>query len=285
MVCLGFIVIVYTSGVFAPWIAPYSYTEQRLDEVKRPPTLAHPFGTDELGRDLFSRVVWGARSAAVVSLVSVGLATVFGVALGALAGYAGHWIEAVIMRATDILFAFPGTLLTLFVAATIKPSVLEWVRGLESLTGWKGLARSGLVDYMVVFGCLSIVAWPGMARLVRGQVLALRNEQFIEAASCLGASTGRIVLRHVLPNAMGPVIVAVSMGLGGAVLSESVLSYLGVGIQPPNASWGVMIWEGRDLWRTAPHLVFVPGAVIALIILSFALLGDSLNDALNPRLK
>lgn len=284
LVCLILVGTLYVTGIFAPFIAPYSYTKQNLDAVEQKPSLEHWLGTDEFGRDLLSRIIWGARTAAVVSVVAVSLSALLGVILGALAGYLQGWVDTAIMRISDILFAFPSLLFVIFIAATLKPSAVSFVEQLGSAWGMRDLARSGLVDYLVVFSALSLVSWPGMARLVRGQVLSVKETEFVVAAKALGAGTARVLFRHVLPNCLSPVLVAVSMGMAGAVMSESVLSYLGIGIQPPNASWGAMVLEYSEKWRTPhPHLLFAPGAVIAIVIFAFNFVGDGLNDALNPR--
>jgi len=284
VICLVYLLVVYLSGLFAPWVAPYDYRYQDLDAAWQGPSLSHPLGTDRLGRDIFSRIIWGARTAAIVSLAAVATGSLFlGLVLGSLAGYLGRWVDTLIMRLGDIFLAFPGLLLVIFIAATVKPRVVELARAAEDALGLRGLVASGVVDYFVVFGALSLFGWVGMARLIRGQVLSLRESQFVEAAWALGASTGRIIFRHLLPNALGPVIVMVSMAMGSAVTSEVVLSWLGVGIQPPNPSWGTMLWENQGMLRAHPHLLLVPAAVVASVIFAFNLLGDGLNDALNPR--
>lgn len=165
---LVFILVVYAAGIFAPWVAPYDYRAQNLDKARQPPSWEHPLGTDELGRDILSRLIWGARTAAVVSILAVSLGTLYGVVLGALSGYLGGWVDSLIMRLADILFAFPGMLFVIFIAATIKPGFVGFVAQHEAALGLEGLARSGYLDYVVVFGALSFVGWPGMARLVRG---------------------------------------------------------------------------------------------------------------------
>jgi len=280
---LVFIILIYAAGILAPWVAPYDYRTQNLDRARQPPSWEHLLGTDELGRDILSRLIWGARTAAVVSILAVSLSTLYGVVLGALSGYLGGWVDTLIMRVGDILFAFPGMLFVIFIAATVKPGFVGFVEQHEAALGLQGLARSGYLDYVVVFGALSFVGWPGMARLVRGQVLSLKNQEFIVAAQALGASTWQVVRRHLLPNALPPVLVAVSMGLGHAVTAEVVLSWLGIGVQPPNPSWGTMIWENRMQWRINPHLLLMPAATVGLVNLSFQFIGDALNDALNPR--
>ena len=269
-----------TSRPFSPPGAPYGYDEQNLDAVEQPPSWAYPLGTDEVGRDLLSRIIWGARSAAFVSITVTLVKLALGVPLGILAGYFSGWVDTLIMRLADILFAFPGLLFVFFIAATIKPSIVAWVKTI----GLRELVRSGYVDYLVVIVALSLVGWSGLARLVRGQILSLKEQEFIVGAQAIGASTWRIMFRHLLPNALPPLIVAISMGIGGIILSESTLSLLGIGLQPPNPSWGSMIYSNYRYWRTRPHLVIVPGLVLAAVVFAFNFLGDGLNEALNPHL-
>jgi ABC-type dipeptide/oligopeptide/nickel transport system permease subunit len=272
--------LLYVTAIFAPRLAPYGYDEQNLDAVEQPPSWAYPLGTDEVGRDLLSRIIWGTRSAAFVSITVTLVNLALGVPLGTLAGYFRGWVDTLIMRLADILFAFPGLLFVLFIAATIKPSIVAWMKA----AGLVDLARSGYVDYLVVIVALGLVGWPGLARLVRGQILSLKEQEFIVGARAIGASTRRIMFRHLLPNALPPLIVAISMGIGGIILSESTLSLLGIGLQPPNPSWGAMIYSNYRYWRTRPHLVIVPGLVLAAVVFAFNFLGDGLNEALNPHL-
>jgi ABC-type dipeptide/oligopeptide/nickel transport system permease subunit len=273
-------VLMYVTALFAPWLAPYGYDEQNLEAVEQPPSWVYPLGTDEVGRDLLSRIIWGTRSAAFVSITVTLVNLALGVPLGTLAGYFHGWVDTLIMRLADILFAFPGLLFVLFIAATIKPSIVAWVKAV----GLTDLARSGYVDYLVVIAALGLVGWPGLARLVRGQILSLKEQEFIVGAQAIGASIWRIMFRHLLPNALPPLIVAISMGIGGIILSESTLSLLGIGLQPPNPSWGAMIYSNYRYWRTRPHLVIVPGLVLAAVVFAFNFLGDGLNEALNPHL-
>jgi ABC-type dipeptide/oligopeptide/nickel transport system permease subunit len=273
-------VSMYATALFAPWLAPYGYDEQNLDAVEQPPSWAYPLGTDEVGRDLLSRIIWGTRSAAFVSITVTLVNLVLGVPLGTLAGYFHGRVDTLIMRLSDILFAFPGLLFVFFIAATIKPSIVAWVKAV----GLIDLARSGYVDYLVVIVALGLVGWPGLARLVRGQILSLKEQEFIVGARAIGASIWRIMFRHLLPNALPPLIVAISMGIGGIIISESTLSLLGIGLQPPNPSWGSMIYSNYRYWRTRPHLVIVSGLVLAAVVFAFNFLGDGLNEALNPHL-
>jgi peptide/nickel transport system permease protein len=274
-------VVMYLTAILAPWLALYDFDTIDLDNVRAPASLDHPFGTDEIGRDVYSRIVWGARSAAFVSISVTLLGLVMGLSMGVLAGYFGGWIDTVIMRIGDILFAFPGLLFVFFIAATIKPTLLSWVSDL----GFSTLARSGYVDYLVVIIALGLVGWPGMARLIRGQYLSLKKREFILAAEAIGVPGWRIAVRHLLPNAMPPLIVAVSGGIGGIIMAESTLSFLGIGLQPPNPSWGGMLFEYSGYWRQSLWpLLFIPGVILVTIILAFNFLGDGLNDALNPHL-
>jgi ABC-type dipeptide/oligopeptide/nickel transport system permease subunit len=252
-------VVMYLTAILAPWLALYDF-----DTI-----------------DVYSRIVWGARSAAFVSISVTLLGLVMGLSMGVLAGYFGGWIDTVIMRIGDILFAFPGLLFVFFIAATIKPTLLSWVSDL----GFSTLARSGYVDYLVVIIALGLVGWPGMARLIRGQYLSLKKREFILAAEAIGVPGWRIAVRHLLPNAMPPLIVAVSGGIGGIIMAESTLSFLGIGLQPPNPSWGGMLFEYSGYWRQSLWpLLFIPGVILVTIILAFNFLGDGLNDALNPHL-
>lgn len=248
-------------AVFGRVLAPRGYNEQRLvrAEVNQAPSLSHPFGTDDFGRDVFSRILFGARTALAVGLVVQGIELVIGLSIGAAAAYYGGWLDTLLMRITDIMFAFPGLLFAIMVVAVLGP---------------------GLTN---VFIALGIVGWPGMARLVRGQVLSVKRREYVEGARTVGASDVRILLQHIIPNCLGPVIVAVSLGMGGAILAESSLSFLGIGVQAPHPSWGSMINEAMTSWRTYPYLAIIPGLIIATVVLAFNFLGDGLNDALNPR--
>lgn len=311
LACLGLILAVYLAGVFAPFVASQDYNKQDLDQARfapwllevlvkatsplgiglnledahfAPSLLEHPGGTDRLGRDQYSRIVYGARTAAIVSILSVSFGTVAGVVMGGLSGYFRGRFYTIVQPIEDILFAFPGMLLLILIAATVKPRVVEFTRAIEDTTGITGLVKSGVVDYFVIFAALAIFSWPGMSRLVRSQILALRETEYVEAARSIGSSGWDIIRRHLLPNSLAPVIVSVSFGLGGAVTGEVVLSWLGIGIQPPNPSWGRMIWENQAMLRTPEwYLLVGPIVIVGLIFFCFALLGDGINDVLNPR--
>ncbi len=283
---LGALVVIamVVTAIFAPAIAPYPYDKQNFAAVEQAPSFAHLLGTDALGRDMLSRVVYGARSAlfviVLVTLVDLGL----GIPLGAIAGYFGGLADTVIMRVADILFAFPGLLFVFLIAATIKPGVINWAKNI----GLADLARSGYLDYAVVIIALGAIGWAGLARLVRAQVMTVKEREFVIGARAMGVPTWKIIARHVLPNCMAPVIVGLSMGMGDIALSEGYLSFLGIGLQPPNPSWGNIIADNAGrYWRTFPQmiwLVWVPGIVLAAVVFAFNFLGDGLNEALNPEI-
>lgn len=283
---VGMLVIVSSVFValFANVLAPYPFDAQNLNAVEQPPSPAHWLGTDFLGRDMLSRLMFGARSAvfvvALVTLVDLAL----GVPLGAIAGYYGGWIDALIMRVVEILFAFPGLLFVFMIAATVKPAIVNWAR----TTGLADLARSGYLDYAVVIIALGLVGWGGLARFVRDQVMAVKVREFVLGAFGVGVPTWQVIYRHILPNALAPIIVLLSSGMGFIALSEGYLSYLGIGLQPPNPSWGNMMAENAGrYWRTFPQsiwLVWVPALILTSIVLAFAFLGDALNEALNPEI-
>ncbi len=280
MMGLTVVALFYLVAIFAPWLVTADYTAIDLDNVESGPTLEHYFGTDELGRDVYSRVIWSARSAAFVSIFVPAFSLSLGLFFGVLAGYYGGWVDTLVMRLSDILFAFPGLLFVFFIAATIRPAVSLWVKEL----GFTEFAKQGYVDYVVVFTALALVGWPGLARLIRGQFLSLKNREFVMAAQAIGVSEWRIAVRHILPNAMTPVIVAVSGGIGGTIAAEASLSFLGIGLQPPNPSWGQMISDYYGYWRHATlwPLLFIPSLILVAVILAFTFIGDGLHEALNP---
>jgi len=286
LVCLIIVLLLYGAGLLAPWVAPYDYDEQDLGRTLQSPSWEHPFGTDRLGRDMFSRIIYGVRTTVIVTIAAMAAGgLLLGIVLGLVSGYFGRFADGLIMRIGEVFLAFPDILLVILIAATLKPRVTEWVLQVEQTTGIGGIVRFGVVDYLVVFGALATVSWVGMARVVRGQVLGLKQSQYILAARALGASHLRIIFRHIFPNLLPPVIVLVSVGMGSIAGSEVMLSWLGLGVQPPVPSLGVMIWDNGNIGvlRTNPYLLLFPVTVVATIIFAFNLLGDALNDALNPR--
>jgi ABC-type dipeptide/oligopeptide/nickel transport system permease subunit len=255
------VLLLFGVAILAPWIAPYHYAYQNLEMAQRPPGPGHWLGTDELGRDILSRLIYGARVSLTVALVVEVVELLFGATLGLLAGYFGGRLDSAIMRLTDMMFAFPDILLAILITAILGPSLFN------------------------VFLALALVGWPGMVRLVRGQVLRLREEEFIQAARAAGAGHTRIIVRHLLPNALGVIVVAATVGMGGVILAESTLSFLGIGVQPPYPSWGSMINDAWQFWRSSPLTTLWPAAALALTVTAFNFLGDGLRDLLDPRMR
>ncbi len=249
------------AALLAPWLAPYDPTVLHLDAILHPPSALFPLGTDALGRDVLSRLLYGARVSLWVGFVSVGIAVIIGLALGVLAGYFRGWIDELIMRGVDVMLCFPSFFLILAVIVFLEPS---------------------LGNIMVVIG---LTSWMGVARLVRAETLTLRERDFVAAAKLAGLGSGRIMLVHILPNALAPVLVSATLGVAGAILVESSLSFLGLGVQPPNPSWGNMLLEGKDVLEIAPWMSLCPGLAILLTVMGYNLLGESLRDLLDPRLK
>lgn len=243
----------------APLIAPFDPNDQDTSRRLEAPSKHHILGLDDLGRDVFSRIVFGARVSLRVGFSVVILASIVGITLGAISGYFGGVIDALIMRFTDILLAFPGILLAIALVAVLGPSLNN------------------------VILALATIGWVGYARLVRGQVLKVREMEFVTAAKALGARSPRVIVLHVLPNVINPVIVMATLGLAGAILSEAALSFLGLGVQPPTPSWGAMLTSGRRYLGLANHLAIFPGAAIMLAVMGLNFLGDGLIDALDPK--
>lgn len=284
---IGLIITAFllVAALFGPYIAPYAYTEQDLLNVAKMPSADHWLGTDEIGRDLFSRVLWGARTATLVAIFTTFISVIIGVIIGAIAGYGGALADNITGRIIDIVMSVPGLLLAALIAVSIKEPVVTWAENIYDASGFPLFADTTWLDLLVVFGGLAFVSWPGYARLIRGQIFSLREEQYIEAAKSVGVSELKIALRHLLPNALGPVIVTLTFSFSSAMVLESSLSYLGIGVQPPQASWGNMIASNIGSWSYRPWLVAVPALTLAIVTLGINFLGDGLNDALNPRSK
>jgi len=285
VVALVIIGVIYLAGVLAPVAAPHGFAEVDFRNTFAGPSLDHPFGTDRLGRDMLSRVMWASQTTVIISAAAIltgGLA--LGVTLGLLAGYAGGRTDNLIMRVADAFFALPDILLLLLITATVRPRVEDFF---EKFDGWPvlgGLIDQGLPDYFLIFGALSLFGWVGMARIVRSQVLSLRETDYVLAARAAGARTPRVLFRHLLPNVSNLVVVAVTFSLGSIAGAEIALTWLGIGIQPPHPSFGVMIFDASGLTnlRAHPELMLVPAVVVAALLFAFNLLGDALNDVLSP---
>lgn len=256
---ISIVAVAAFAALFGPLLTPFDPSFQELSQRLAAPTLMHPFGLDELGRDILARVLAGARISFLVGLTVVTVSAVVGTLLGAIAGYFGGVLDDVISRLIDTLLAFPGLLLAIALVAVLGPSLGN------------------------VLFALTVIGWVGYARLVRGQVLKAREFEYVQAARALGARTPRILWRHVIPSAIPAVVVQVTLGMAGAIIGEAALSFLGLGVQPPTPSWGTMLNGGRAHILDAPHLTLFPGVAIALLVLGFNFLGDGLRDRLDPR--
>jgi len=257
---IAVIVLMGLAAIAAPLIA-HDPLKIDLTHLLQKPSASHWLGTDVQGRDIWSRLVYGARVSLTVGLISQGIALLLGVTLGLLAGYYGRWVDELVMRLADVTLAFPTLLLLIAMVAAFQPSM------------------------GVVFATIGVVGWAGMARLVRGQVLVVRQLEYVQAIRALGAKDIRVMLQHVLPNVIAPVVIAATLGVAGAIMAEAALSFLGLGVPPPTPSWGSMIADGRDLdqLRRAPWTSVFPGMAIGAAVLGFNLLGDALRDALDPK--
>lgn len=256
---IGVVSILFLLALLAPVISPYNPTEIHAAQVLSPPNWMHWCGTDELGRDVLSRMFYGARISLMVGFVAIGIAVTIGSLVGLASGYYGGWVDTLLMRFVDVMLCFPTFFLILAVIAFLSPSI--WI-------------------IMVVIG---LTGWMGVARLVRAEVLVIREMDYIMAARCIGCSDLRIILRHILPNALSPVLVAATLGVAGAILTESALSFLGIGVQPPTPSWGNILTSGKDYIEFAWWLSLFPGLAILITVLAYNLLGEGIRDALDPR--
>lgn len=254
------VAIAIAAALAGPFLSPYDPSAQELARRLERPSLQHPFGLDELGRDILARILAGAQISLLVGLAVVGVSSLAGMTLGSIAGYFGGKVDDVISRVIDVLMAFPGILLAIALVAVLGPSLANVVLA------------------------LSVIGWVGYARLVRGQALRARELEFVQAARALGAGPSRIVLRHILPTAIPAVVVQATLGMAGAIIAEASLSFLGLGVQPPTPSWGTMLDAGRSHLFDAPHLTIFPGLAIALLVLGFNFLGDGLRDRIDPKM-
>jgi peptide/nickel transport system permease protein len=258
---IGLIILIpmFLCAVCAPIISPHDPVEPDLKNILVGPSWSHPFGTDTLGRDVFSRVIYGSRISLLVGFVSVGIATLIGILIGSVSGYSGGIVDEIIMRFVDLMMCFPTFFLILAVIALLEPSI------------W---------NIMIVIG---LTTWMSIARLVRAEVLTIKNKEYVLAAKAMGFSKGRIIFNHVLPNALTPVYVVATLGIGGAILIESALSFLGIGVQPPTPSWGNILTQAKDNIEVAWWLSLYPGLAIFLTVMGYNLLGEGLRDVFDPR--
>ncbi len=261
MIGLVLILLLILIAVFAPWITPYDYTKMDIKAKYAGSSLQHLFGCDELGRDIFSRCIYGARASLSLGLLASLVSTLVGLVLGSLVGYFGGWVDTVIMRLLDILQAIPGMLLSIAISAALG---------------------SGFSNTIIA---LSIGGIPMTVRLLRGSILTVRKQEYIEAAEKINCSKFRVITAHILPNSIAPLIVSVTMGIGNTILQAASLSYIGLGVQPPTPEWGAMLSAGKGVVMKYPHLCLFPGLCIMIVVLSFNMLGDGLRDAMDPKLK
>lgn len=261
VVAFVFLVILILCAIFCDYLTPYDYDAQDLLSMSQTPSWAHPFGTDNFGRDILTRVLRGARISLIVSVMAVAMSTVAAIILGALAGYYGGTVDNVIMRLMDILGSIPGMLLSMTVSAALG---------------------TGLVKTAIALAVASIA---NLARQLRSSIMLMKNSEYIEAAKAFGVSDFEIMLKHIIPNCMAPLIVQISLSLGNSIMAISGLSFLGLGVQPPTPEWGNMVAAGQDFIRKYPHIIIFPGSAVAVTMLAFNLVGDGLRDALDPKMK
>lgn len=259
MAGLGFILLLSLAAIFAPLLTQYNFADQNLYEILQSPSWKHPLGTDQLGRDTFARLLYGARTSLAVGIFTQFIVLGIGLPIGAIAGYAGGKVDNYIMRFVDVMYAFPDILLIILLRSVLGGSIF------------------------MLFLAIGLVAWVGIARLVRGQILGLKSRDFVSAARAMGGEGGYITWRHLLPNALGPVIVSVTFNVPRAIFTEAALSYIGIGVKVPTPSWGAMIQDGFNLIFSKPYMLLFPAIALALLMLSFTFLGDGLRDALDPK--
>jgi ABC-type dipeptide/oligopeptide/nickel transport system permease subunit len=279
---LVFIVALTLVAIFAPFIAPYHYAELDIRAVTQKPGGNYLLGTDQLGRDLLSRLIYGARVSLLVGVVVQSIIIIIGVPVGLVAGYFGGKIDTFLMRLVDVLYAKPNLLFIIIVMTFLKAKFQTNTTGVWGVLKSINDATGGLLG---VFIGLGLVSWLTVSRLVRGQVLSLKKKEFVEAARCIGATDRQIISRHLLPNTLAVIIVAATLGIPGAILSEAGISFIGLGINPPTPSWGSMISDGVEQIRNYPHILIAPAVALSLTVLSFNFVGDGLRDALDPWMK
>jgi peptide/nickel transport system permease protein len=270
MLGLSIMVVFTLAAIFAPVISPYDPEKTSLSEMLEPPSGQHIMGTDELGRDLFTRILYGGRVSLSIGVMAMGLAVLVGALVGGLAGFYGGWVDNILMRFTDMMLAFPQLFVLIILAIALRDIPIEALRG---------TAFASILSIVLV---IAVLAWMQVARLVRASFLSLKEKEFSEAARCLGVSNWRIMLRHLLPNAMSPIIVAATFRVATSIITESGLSYLGFGVQPPTPTWGNMLKNAQTLMTRAPWTAIFPGLMIFVTVIAINFIGDGLRDALDP---
>ena len=261
MLGLSIVILIILIAIFAPLISPYNPILRIKEDSSLSPSMNHLFGTDLLGRDIFSRVIYGSRISIEVGVIAVGISVIIGLFFGALSGYFGGISDALIMRVADIFFAFPYILGAIAIMTILGPGIVN------------------------IFIAIGILGWASIARIFRSSILIIKNKEYIEAARAMGAGSSRIIMRHIFPNSFAPIIVYATMNVGTAIIVEAALSFLGIGVQPPTPAWGKMLAESLSYIDTAPWMMFFPGLAILITVLGFVLLGDGLRDAFDPKLR
>lgn len=282
VISMIFIVMLILVAIFAPLLAPYDYDEVDFTAITQPPSAEHWLGTDSLGRDVLSRLIYGTRVSLTVAVVAQMVILLIGVPLGMLSGYAGGWVDMLIQRSVDILYAFPS-LLFVIVLMTYLSAALKQAEG--PITGALSSINTATGGLLGIFIALGLVFWLTVCRLVRGEVLSIRQKEYVEAARASGVGGSGILWRHIFPNILPPVLIAVTFGIPSAIMIEAGLSFLGLGVEPPTPSWGLMIAEGVRNIRSHPHLLLSSGILLSLTLLAFNFLGDGLRDALDPKFR
>jgi peptide/nickel transport system permease protein len=270
MVGTMIVLVLSVAAIFAPILTPYDPEKTDLDNMLQPPSLSHPMGTDELGRDLLTRILYGGRVSLSIGVMAMALAVVVGATVGGLGGFYGGWVDNILMRFTDMMLSFPQLFILIILAIALRDIPIDALRG------------SAFASVFSIVLVIAVLAWMQVARLVRASFLSLKEKEFTEASRCIGAPNRRIMIRHLLPNAMSPIIVAATFRVATSIITESGLSYLGFGVQPPTPTWGNMLKNAQELMTRAPWTAIFPGLMIFITVIAINFIGDGLRDALDP---
>jgi peptide/nickel transport system permease protein len=282
---LGLVITIFfiLLGIFGPLLAPYDYMSQDLANSGQPPSREHVLGTDIAGRDQLSRILWGAQTALLAVAVSTVISMTLGIIIGGTSAYFGGYVDIFLTWIVNVVMTIPGLLLAVLVDWAVRKPASDFTETLYQMTHWKVFASSTYSNYLVVFAALAFISWPSFSQLIRGQVLSISQQDYVLSARAVGVRTTRMMTHYLVPNSLGPLLVAVTLSAGSIIVTEAGLSYLGVGIKPPGASWGGMISANLQYWSYRPYLVFEPAAILALMAVGLGFLGNGLSDALDPR--
>jgi peptide/nickel transport system permease protein len=270
MVGATILLVLALAAIFAPLVSPYDPKKTDLDSMLEPPSLIHPMGTDELGRDLLTRILYGGRVSLSIGILAMGLAVTVGAIIGGVGGFYGGWVDNILMRFTDMMLSFPQLFVLIILSLALRDIPIPALRG------------TAFASVLTIVLVIAVLAWMQVARLVRASFLSLKEKEFTEASRCVGASNGRIMARHLLPNALSPIIVAATFRVATSIITESGLSYLGFGVQPPTPTWGNMLKNAQDQMTRAPWTAIFPGLMIFVTVIAINFIGDGLRDALDP---